>query len=1010
MSNELKLRVLFNAIDGFTKPLRNMIAGNGSMIQAVKASSDKLKQLNQVQRDVGAFRELKTGLKSTSTELEAAQQRVRKLAASLHASGPPTKAMVRDFEKAKTAAAALKTTQEQQAQQLGELRGKLAGAGVETRNLAQHERDLRTNIVATTAAMANQQARLGEVAARERRLGDARARMNASQAAAGNMAVAGYATRSAGSNILGDLKDTVTESKKFESDSMRIKALGLGDHASADAIKFAKAMKSYGVSATDNISIVRDAMSIFADEHHATMVAPLLAKMKFANEAMFGAEDAHANEEKFMSMLKVIELRGGTKNEKVFTEEANMVQKVLTATGGRVGPDEWRNFIQTGGVAAKQMRKDAFFYQMEPLIQEMGGHAVGTGLMSAYSNVYQGKTTVRAAKQMMSLDLLDPKKVEYNKIGMIKQIRPGALAGGDLLKASPIEWLEKVLLPKFEKKGITEPDQVKDMISTIFTNRTASNLFTTMYMQREQIHKSERLSAGADNIDALDKKGKAMTTGRELEALAQMRELKREIGERVSPIYNTALQAAANSLNKLTGFMKEHATAAKIIITVLTLFAGALVVAGTLMIALAGVLGPLAIVRMSMTTLGMSGGYLARGLSLAAGGVRLVSTAVMFLGRALLMNPIGLAVTAIAVAALLIWKYWEPIKGFFSRLWGELRTTFSGGLAGIGGMIVNFSPLGLFHQAFAGVLGWFGFSLPMKFTEMGTNLITGLVTGITSGLGLVQTAISGLGSSAVGWFKEKLGIHSPSRVFAELGGYISAGAAVGMSGDQAKVAKAAAALAAAAVTGFAAPQLTVAANLEGPVVRAPAATPGARNLPAPVPQLQAQAALPAAAPPAVPVQPRAVPAVMPAPMLQFPVPTVAPVAIQRLVAVPQLQQPAPAAPAYVLPRPVANETAVASTPGPARQAVSGSQTAPAAAPAPAASKPLFSSQAPIMSTPASQSKATPQAGNNTVTVNVYGAPGMDVNTLARAVATAVSAEFDRRDGIKRARTGSRLTD
>jgi uncharacterized protein len=53
--------------------------------------------------------------------------------------------------------------------------------------------------------------------------------------------------------------------------------------------------------------------------------------MKFANESMFGAEDAHANEEKFMNMLKVIELRGGTKNEATFKDEANMVQKVLTA-------------------------------------------------------------------------------------------------------------------------------------------------------------------------------------------------------------------------------------------------------------------------------------------------------------------------------------------------------------------------------------------------------------------------------------------------------------------------------------------------------------------------------------------------------------------------------------------------------------------------------------------------------------------------------------------------------
>jgi hypothetical protein len=35
------------------------------------------------------------------------------------------------------------------------------------------------------------------------------------------------------------------------------------------------------------------------------------------------------------------------------------------------------------------------------------------------------------------------------------------------------------------------------------TNRIASNLFTQMYMQREQIHKNERLNAGAADIDTL---------------------------------------------------------------------------------------------------------------------------------------------------------------------------------------------------------------------------------------------------------------------------------------------------------------------------------------------------------------------------------------------------------------------------------------------------------------------------------------------------------------------------
>jgi hypothetical protein len=88
--------------------------------------------------------------------------------------------------------------------------------------------------------------------------------------------------------------------------------------------------------------------------------------------------------------------------------------------------------IQTGGVAAKLMRPDAFYYQLEPLVQEMGGHSVGTGLMLAYNNIYQGKTTVKAAKELSRLGLLDAKKVLYNKIGMVTGFGAEALKGGEL--------------------------------------------------------------------------------------------------------------------------------------------------------------------------------------------------------------------------------------------------------------------------------------------------------------------------------------------------------------------------------------------------------------------------------------------------------------------------------------------------------------------------------------------------------------------------------------------------
>ena len=196
------------------------------------------------------------------------------------------------------------------------------------------------------------------------------------------------------------------------------------------------------------------------------------------------------------------------------------------------------------------------------------------------------------------------------------------------------------------------------------------------------------------------------------------------------------------------------------------------------------------------------GGGLVRGLMLAG-------RAVLFIGRALLMNPIGLLITGVAMAAYLIYRYWGPISAFFKRmwsqvtsafsnawsgiksawngvsgwftgLWGNVKAAFNGGIIGVSKLIVNWSPLGLFYKAFAGVMSWFGVDMPKNFTDFGANLISGLVSGIGNKLSAAKYTIVNFGNSISGWFKETLGIHSPSRVFMGFGDNIGQGAAIGL--------------------------------------------------------------------------------------------------------------------------------------------------------------------------------------------------------------------------------------
>ncbi|WP_447842435.1 phage tail tape measure protein [Enterobacter cloacae] len=142
------------------------------------------------------------------------------------------------------------------------------------------------------------------------------------------------------------------------------------------------------------------------------------------------------------------------------------------------------------------------------------------------------------------------------------------------------------------------------------------------------------------------------------------------------------------------------------------------------------------------------------------GGLKLVGQTFIWLGRALLMNPIGLTITAIAGAAYLIYRYWEPISGFFSGLWTHIKAAFDGGIGGITRLIMDWSPLGLFYNVFASVLDWFGIVLPASFSEFGSNILDSLINGILKALPFLNSAIEKIKGLIPDWAKSTLGINT----------------------------------------------------------------------------------------------------------------------------------------------------------------------------------------------------------------------------------------------------------
>ncbi|EJJ3036153.1 phage tail tape measure protein, partial [Escherichia coli] len=155
-----------------------------------------------------------------------------------------------------------------------------------------------------------------------------------------------------------------------------------------------------------------------------------------------------------------------------------------------------------------------------------------------------------------------------------------------------------------------------------------------------------------------------------------------------------------------------------------------------------------AVARGARTLSGVLSGGLVRGIMLAG-------RAVLWIGRALMMNPIGLVITAVAAAAYLIYRNWGAVSGWFKQRWADIQEAFNGGIVGIGKLLINWSPAGLLYKAFAAALKYFGVALPAKFTGFGGHLVDGLINGIKNKWGSLKSSVTGMGDSISSWFEQR---------------------------------------------------------------------------------------------------------------------------------------------------------------------------------------------------------------------------------------------------------------
>jgi TP901 family phage tail tape measure protein len=768
MANDLRLRLLLDTVDKATAPLRQINKGGQETARALKATRDRLKELNAQQKDVGAWRQQNAQARQTAQALDAARAKVKEMGRAMSAVNAPTKQMTAEFQAAIRATNELKQQQKAEQEALRGLQRRLGEAGIDTRKLNQHNAALRQQMSQTNHTIEQQEAQLKRLAAAQRKAAEAKGRLEKAQGRAGKMAGAGAAGIAAGVGAgMAGAALLAPQLEVRQQGSMIAAQSGESPDRANQYTQIVRNIRTDGVST--NVEEIGAAVS--------------------AAKSTLGALGDVSDKQLDSAARKALNLA-----QVMGIDVAEAMQMVGVMLQNKMSKDSDEAFdLVTAGMQnmSVQMRSE-----IPEILQEYSTHFRNMG----YSGKEAMSLLVKQARQG---------KFALDKTG--DAIKEFSIRGSDMSKSSQEAYKSiglnaAKMSSAIARGGPSARDALTKTASALLRIKdpaeranAAISLFGTPVEDLAVDQIPDFLKALADGTTALgDISGAADKMGRTFRD-----NLSGDL-DKLTGTWNTMIGSLMDGQNgplrdlvqTITGIVgaarawieanpELAASLAKGAAAVAVLVTGM----GALTIAMASLLGPFALARYGMAMFAIKGGAIlpvvGKLIGVLSGALLTAIRGVSIALWGLATNPAALAiaaaVAAIAGAGYLLYQNWGQVKAYFSTAWAEIKAGFSGGVAGILTVLANFSPIGLIYQAFSGVLSYLGIDLPSRFTEFGGMIVNGLVNGLMAGLGAVKDAVSSIGSSAIGWFKEKLGIHSPSRVFAELGGFTTEGLAQGLS-------------------------------------------------------------------------------------------------------------------------------------------------------------------------------------------------------------------------------------
>ncbi|XAF37125.1 tail fiber assembly protein [Yersinia phage vB_YpM_MLG42] len=172
--NNLRLQVILNAVDKLTRPFRSAQASSRELATVLQTTRNSLKELNKQAGRIDEFRKTRSQLAITAKNLNAAREEAAKLATQFAATNRPTAAQAKLFSQAKTRVQELQQTYNGLLGSVQRQRQALKESGIDTKQLSSAQRELRKNADETRQALERQQKSL-------KRLGEQQAKMNAAR-------------------------------------------------------------------------------------------------------------------------------------------------------------------------------------------------------------------------------------------------------------------------------------------------------------------------------------------------------------------------------------------------------------------------------------------------------------------------------------------------------------------------------------------------------------------------------------------------------------------------------------------------------------------------------------------------------------------------------------------------------------------------------------------------------------------------------------------------------------